>query len=177
MKVCYAALVAAIVVVMGPSAFAQQSAKAISADLAAIMVQEAVAKCRTENSRITAKVVDASNVEKAFLRDEGASTVTVEFAQAKINTVLLTGRASGANPDGMPQIIKGASPKQQVFGGMAAIDSASGKLIHGIDAGGAVPIKIGSELVGVIGVSGATSPATDILCASAAISKIADKLK
>jgi uncharacterized protein GlcG (DUF336 family) len=141
------------------------------------MVQEAVAKCRTEKSRITAKVVDASNVEKAFLRDEGAGAVTVEFAQAKINVVLMTGRASGANPDGMPQILKGASPKQQIFGGMAAVDSASGKLIHGIDAGGAVPIKVGNDLVGVIGVSGATSPATDRLCAQAGVAKVADRLK
>ena len=176
MKVSWAALLAAIVVVTGPNAFAQQSAKTISADLAMAMVQEAVAKCRTEGSKITAKVVDASNLEKAFLRDEGAGAVTVEFAQAKINTVLLTGRGSGANPDGMPQIIKGVSPKQQIFGGMSAID-ASGKLIHAIDAGGAVPIRIGNELVGVIGVSGASSPATDIVCANAGLAKVADKLK
>jgi uncharacterized protein GlcG (DUF336 family) len=103
--------------------------------------------------------------------------VTIEFAQAKINTVLLTGRQSGANADAMPQIIKGANPKQQVFGGMSAIDPATGRLIHAIDAGGAVPIKIGDDLIGVIGVSGASSPLTDRACANAGIAKVSDKLK
>ncbi len=176
MKVCRVALVAAVAIVMSPNAFAQQGTKTLPTDVAALIVQEAVAKCRADGSKITAKVVDASNVEKAFLRDEGAGTVTVEFAQAKINTVLLTGRASGANPDGMPHLIKGASPKQQVYGGMAGID-ASGKLMHGIDAGGGVPIMIGNELVGAVGVSGATSPLADIACAKAGVAKAADKLK
>ena len=98
MKVCRAALVAAIAVVTGSNAFAQQPAKTIPADLAAVMVQEAVLKCRGDGIKITAKVVDASNLEKALLRDDGASPITVEFVQLKINTVLLTGRASGANP-------------------------------------------------------------------------------
>ena len=171
-----AALVAGAVIVTGSNAFAQQAAKALSADVAAIMVQEAVASCRAKGSKITAKVVDASNVEKAFLRDEGAGAVTVEFAQAKINTVLLLGRMSGANPDAMPNIIKGSNPKMSIFGGMSAID-ASGRLMHAIDAGGAVPIMMGNELVGAIGVSGATSPMTDRECANAGIAKVADKLK
>jgi uncharacterized protein GlcG (DUF336 family) len=171
------ALVAAAALVTIQNAFAQQGAKTLSADLAAQMVQAAVAKCRAEGSKITVKVVDASNVEKAFLHDEGAGAVTIEFAQAKINTVLLTGRQSGAKPDAMPELIKGASPKQQIFGGMSAIDPASGKLIHAIDAGGAVPIMSGTDLIGVIGVSGATSPMTDRACATAGIQKVADKLK
>ena len=175
MKVYGAALAAAMTFAMNADAFAQ-SAKTIPTDLAAIMVQEAVAKCRAEGSKITAKVVDASNVEKAFLRDEGAGAVTVEFAQAKINTVLLLGRMSGANPDAMPNVIKGANPKTSIFGGMSAID-ASGRLMHAIDAGGAVPIMIGAELAGVIGVSGATSPLADRACAAAGIAKVADRLK
>ena len=177
MKICCAVIVAAIALVAGPNVSAQQSAKTISADLAAIMVQEAVLKCRADGVRITAKVVDASNLEKALLSDDGAAALTVEFAQAKINTVILTGRPSGAGPGGAPEVIEGASPGMSVFGGMIGIDAATGALIAGVDAGGAVPIKIGNEMVGVIAVSGASSPAKDIECANAALAKVADELK
>ena len=176
MRVCRTAIASAIAVVLSPGVFAQQASKTIPSDLALIMAQEAVASCRAQGSKITVKVVDAANVQKAFLRDEGAGAVTVEFAQAKINTVLLLGRMSGANPDAMPNVIKGVNPKMSIFGGMSAIDG-SGKLMHAIDAGGAVPITIGNDLVGVIGVSGASSPMTDRACANAGIAKVADRLK
>lgn len=176
MNIRRAALAAAIVAITSSHPFAQQ--KTVSADLAAIMVQEAVQKCRADGIKITAKVVDISNVEKAFLRDDGASLVTVEFVQMKINTVLLTGRASGANsPGGAPQMIPGVSPQKPVFGGVVGLDVAAGKVVSGVEAGGAIPIKIGNELVGAIGVSGAPSPDKDTLCASAGLAKVADKLK
>jgi uncharacterized protein GlcG (DUF336 family) len=90
--------------------------------------------------------------------------------------VLLTGRPSGSNPDGAPTIIKGASPKQTAFGAVLGTD-ATGKLIAGLDAGGAIPIMAGNTLIGVIGVGGAPSPAKDLACASAGLAKVADKLK
>ena len=174
MKVCRAALIAAVAVMTDSNAFAQ--AKTVTPEVAKIMVQEAVTKCRAEGAKITAKVVDAANVEKALLRDEGAGAITVEFVQAKINTVILTGRASGG-PGGNPTMIKGVNPKVMVMGAVMGMDMAAGKLISGVEAGGAVPIMIGGEMVGVIGVSGAPSAATDIACANAGIAKVADKLK
>jgi uncharacterized protein GlcG (DUF336 family) len=178
MKVSSAALVAAVVAVSAPLAFAQQATqKTIPADLAAIMVQEAVAKCRADGIKVSAKVVDASNVEKAFLRDDGAGAVTVEFVQAKLNTVILTGRASGTNPGGAPPMIKGANPKVPVFGAVIGLDSGAGKMVAGVEAGGAIPITIGGELAGAIGVSGAPSADKDIACATAGLAKVADRLK
>ena len=173
MNVRSAALVAAIALVTAPNAFAQ--GKTISADLAAIMVQEAVAKCRADGHKISAKVVDATNLEKAFMRDEGAAGMTVDFVQSKINTVILTGRASGSGPGGAPTMIKGATPKTTVMGGVIGLDA--GKIVAGVDVGGAVPIMIGTEMVGAIGVSGAPQAGQDIACANAGIAKVADKLK
>jgi uncharacterized protein GlcG (DUF336 family) len=176
MTIRSAALVAAMVSVMGPQAFAQQAGKTISAELATIMVQEAVAKCRGDGHKISAKVVDAANLDKAFMRDEGAAGLTVDFVQAKINTVILTGRASGG-PGGNPTIIKSAMPKTTVMGGVIGLDPATGKITAGVDAGGAVPIMIGADMVGAIGVSGAPQASADIVCANAGIAKVADKLK
>lgn len=176
MKVCSAAVAAAIAV-MGSHAFAQQSQpKSIPADLAAIMVQEAVAKCRADGIKVTAKVVDASNVEKAFLRDDGAALVTVEFAQMKINSVMLTGRASGSGPAG-PQTLPGTTAQRPILPGMLGLDAAAGKVTVGADVGGAIPIKIGNDLVGAIGISGAPSADKDIACANAGLAKVADRLK
>jgi uncharacterized protein GlcG (DUF336 family) len=175
MKVSVLAAVLAAVVV--PNAFAQQAPPSIPSDLAVMMAQEAVLKCRADGFKVAAMVVDAANVEKAVLRDEGAGAIHIAFAQAKINSVLLTGRPSGSNPDGAPTIIKGSAPKQMAFGGMVGVDAATGRLIAGLDAAGAIPITVGNTVIGVIGVGGAPSPAKDLACANAGLAKVADKLK
>ena len=177
MKLCRVVVVVAMVLIAVPNTFAQQSAKTISAEVALSMVQEAVLKCRADGLKVSAKVVDASNVEKAFLRDDGAGATGVDVTQAKINSVLLTGRPSGLAPGGVPQTIPGAQPKMSVFGGLIGFDGATGRLVAGLDAGGAIPIKIGNDLVGVIAVSGAPTPDKDVACANAALAKVADKLK
>ncbi len=174
-------LVAALAgVAMVSSAFAQQPAAqpapTVPSDLALMMVQEAVLKCRADGFKVAARVVDAANVEKAALREDGAQNIHIEYAQAKINYVLLTGRASGTNPEGAPTTIKGAGPKQSALGGALGTD-ASGKLYAGLDAGGALPIMSGGTMIGVIGVGGAPGPAKDIACAAAGLAKVADKLK
>ena len=170
-------LATVLAVVMVPNAFAQQpAAPSVSADLALAMVQEAVMKCRADGFKVAAKVVDAANVERAALRDDGAMSIHLQFAQSKINSVLLTGRPSGSNPNGAPTMIKGAAPKQTAFGAVLGTD-ASGQLMAGIDAGGAIPIMAGGAMIGVIGVGGAPSPTNDIACASAGLAKVADKLK
>jgi uncharacterized protein GlcG (DUF336 family) len=43
--------------------------------------------------------------------------------------------------------------------------------------GGGVPIRIGKEAIGAVGVSGAVGGDKDEICANAGIAKIADKLK
>src|SRR5688572_15109232 len=161
MKVRRAAIAAAVAVVMGSSVLAQESKKTISADLAAVMVQAAVAKCRADGIKITAKVVDPANVEKALLRDEGASLVTLEIAQMKINAVLLTGRASGTGPSVAPPA-KPAPGQRPTMPAIVSLDPSAGTVTVGFDFGGAVPIKAGSDTIGVIGVSGAPSAEQDV---------------
>lgn len=174
MNIRHAALAAAISAVTVPSAFAQQ--KTLSADLAAIIAQEAVRACRADGVKVSVKVVDAANVEKAFLRDDGAGLITVEFAQMKINAVILTGRPSGSLPN-TPQTLPGTTAQRPILPGMLGLEAAAGKVLVAADVGGAIPIKIGNELIGAIGVSGAPSADKDIACANAGLAKVADKLK
>jgi uncharacterized protein GlcG (DUF336 family) len=46
-----------------------------------------------------------------------------------------------------------------------------------IAAQGALPIKLGDEVIGAVGVSGAPGGEKDEVCAKAGIDKVADQLK
>ncbi len=168
----------AALVLAAATAFAQQPAPAspqLPLDVAEMIAHEAVAKCRADGLKVSVLVVDAANVAKVELRDEGTSQTNLDFAQAKINSVLLTGFPSGLAPGGAPVMVKGATPQKSAYGGMIGV--LGGKLVAGIDAGGAVPIMVGGALAGVVSVSGAPSPAKDRACAEAGIAKVADRLK
>jgi uncharacterized protein GlcG (DUF336 family) len=129
-------------------------------DLAQTLAQEAMAKCRADGYKVSVRVVDYANIEKAFLRDDGAARATVQVATMKANSVMAFGRASGppANlPAGAP------APPPVVPGTTNAI--------------GGVPIKVGDQVIGAISVSGAPGGDKDAACASAALAKVADKLR
>jgi uncharacterized protein GlcG (DUF336 family) len=180
MKVRRAALAAAIAAVMGPHAFAQQSTqRTVPAEIAATLVHEAVLKCRADGYKVTAKVVDASNAQKAFLRDDGAGAVTTEIAQMKINSVLLTGLPSGSPSNvaaSAPPPASAGTSQRRILAAMVSFDPAGG-LTVALPFEGAIPIKVGNELLGVLAVSGAPGGDKDVACANAALAKVADKLK
>lgn len=158
--------------------FAQQPAQPpspLSLDIAETIAHETVAKCRADGLKVAVLVVDAANVTKVALRDEGASQVHLDFAQAKANSVVLTGLPSGLAPGGAAVTIRGATPQKSAFGGMMGL--SGGRLLAGIDAGGAVPVMLGGTLVGVVAVSGAPVAASDRACAEAGIAKVAGRLK
>lgn len=159
-------------------AFAQQAAQPpspLTLDIAETIAHETVARCRADGLKVAVLVLDAANVTKVALRDEGTSQVNLDFAQAKANSVLLTGLPSGLAPGGAPVTVKGATPQKSAYGGMIGV--SGGKLLAGVDAGGAVPIMLGGTMIGVVAVSGAPVAASDRACAEAGIAKVADRLK
>ena len=164
-----------VMILFGATTASALPPDALTADVALGMAQEAMLRCRADGFAVAVKVVDAGNVERAVVRDEGAGNLNIEYAQAKINAVLLTGRPSGSRPGGAPQVIEGAP--RGVYGGMIGADGKTGHLLAGIDAGGAVPIRVGADVVGVIGVSGAPSPTRDTACATAGVAKFAERMK
>ena len=154
MRFTHAACAALSAVVLTTTASAQTHT--LATDVAETIAKEAVATCSAQGVKATVKVVDAGNMQKAMAKAEGSTPLGPEFAQAKINTVILTGQPSGG--PGAPPTVKGANPKVMVFTGVVGVDGANGKLIYGISAGGAIPITVGNEMIGVVGVSGAPSP-------------------
>jgi len=134
--------------------------KVLTVDVAQTIAQEAMAKCRADGYKVSVRVVDHANIEKAFVRDDGAGMATVQVATMKANSVMAFGRPSGPPPN----LPAGAPVPAPVVPGT-------------INAMGGVPIKVGDQVIGAVAVSGAPGGDKDAACANAALTKVADKLK
>jgi uncharacterized protein GlcG (DUF336 family) len=161
MKLTTLAVFAATAVNLAPIAFAQlPSTKVLTMDVAQTIAQEAMAKCRADGYKVTVLVVDGLNAPKALLRDDGAGAATTEVAKMKATATMLYNRPSG--------------PPQPLPPGTAAPPAT----IPGtINAQGGVPIKVGVYTIGAVAVSGAPGGDKDAACATAALAKVADKLR
>jgi uncharacterized protein GlcG (DUF336 family) len=134
----------------------------IPAALAAEAAMEAVASCAKQGYRETAVVVDADGTHQAEVRGDGAGIHTLDSANDKAYTAV-TFRS-----DTLPLAERAKEP-----GGIVILS----KLPHVMFFGGGVVIKIGEEVVGAIGASGAPGAQLDENCARAGLKKIQDRLK
>jgi uncharacterized protein GlcG (DUF336 family) len=150
-------VLAAVAAAFSSTASAQ---KVVTLDMAQTMAQEAMATCRTNGFKVTVLVVDALNMPKALLRDDGATASTTEMAKMKATATMLYNRPSGPAQPPPP----GTPAPPAVIAGT-------------VNAQGAVPIKAGDMTIGAIAVSGAPGGDKDAVCANAGIAKVADKLK
>ena len=156
-----AVVLAAAIAALSTSAFAQlPTSRVLTLDVAQIIAQEAMARCRTDGYKVTVLVVDGLNAPKAMIRDDGATASTTEVAKMKATATMLYNRPSG--PATPPPAGTAAPP--------ATIPGT-------INAQGGVPIKVGDVTIGAVAVSGAPGGDKDAACASAGITKAADKLK
>ena len=133
--------------------------KALSLDAAQAIAHGAVEKCRADGYRVSVTVIDSGAALKAFLRDDGSGPHTIDFSRRKAYSALTfkrtsaeTGKAWAANP-----------PAPNIEGT--------------VGTAGGVPIKVGNEVIGAVGVSGAPGGDKDEACANAGIAKIAEQLK
>src|SRR5471032_2506690 len=132
----------------------------IPAALAMEAASEAVAACARQGYRETAAVLDADGATIAALRGDGAGIHTLDSAHDKAYT-----SASFKNDT----IALEEMGKNQI--------AALAKLPHVLFFGGGVVIKMGDEVVGAIGASGAPGAKLDDNCARAGLEKIRDRLK
>jgi uncharacterized protein GlcG (DUF336 family) len=146
---------------------AQASAQAVlpghllSAEAANAMVMAALAECQKNSYRVSAAVVDRSGNLLAFIHDPIAGPHTADSSRRKAFTAATFGMTSAA------------------FATLTANPAAAGlKDLTGVFAlAGGVPIKLGNEVLGGIGVGGAPGGDKDEACASAGLAKVADQLK
>jgi uncharacterized protein GlcG (DUF336 family) len=137
-------------------------ARGPSLDVAIAGVQAAIAACAAQGLKVTAVVADSSGALKAGMVSDGVNAMTARFALGKIATV-----------------IDFKKPSSEVAAQAKADPEFAAKLKANpnyFPLPGAVPLRVGDEIIGAIAVSGATGE-QDEACAIAAAEKIKSQLK
>jgi uncharacterized protein GlcG (DUF336 family) len=152
---------AMFVVAAQASAQGVMASHLLTAAAANAMVMAALAQCQKDGYRVSAAVVDRGGNLLAFVRDPTAGPHTAESSRRKAFTAATFGMTSAA------------------FATLTANPAAAGlKDLTGVFAlAGGVPIKLGNDVLGGIGVGGAPGGEKDEACASAGLANVADQLK
>jgi uncharacterized protein GlcG (DUF336 family) len=134
----------------------------ISYDMALVMATTAIERCRNQGFKIGVSVVDRGGHVLVTLRDHGAAHHTVELAQRKAYTSRVFRQTTRAFSQRLLD-----SPISRGLGTTTGVVATLGGL----------PIKIGEETIGGIGVSGAPGGENDEACAQAGLDSVADHLR
>jgi uncharacterized protein GlcG (DUF336 family) len=156
----FAALAVAVLVATPASAQGVVTQKNISLALAQDIANAAIAQCRAIGYHASVSVVDRDGIPIVLLHDDGAGLSTNEGADRKAFTAASFKAPSAAFVKRMQD--QPASVGSRHYTRVLAL------------AGG-LPIKVGDEVIGAVGVSG--TPGRDDECAQAGINKVADQLK
>jgi uncharacterized protein GlcG (DUF336 family) len=155
------ALVGATVILGTPAQAELVTHKDLSAAMALTIAQTAMATCTTTGYHVSVTVLGRNAEVIVQLRGDGASPHTFENSFRKAYTSRTFRIASG-------EIAKRFKGDPSYF----AIH-----LTNVIPAQGALPIKVGDDVVGAVGVSGSPGGEKDEVCAQAGIDKVAGELK
>ena len=130
----------------------------VSVHMALTIAETALAEC---GSHVTVAVLDRVGRMRVFLQGDGASPHNIELARRKAYTAVTFGRTS----------LEWAQRTETRNQGQRALTDV-------ITQQGGVPIKVGDETIGAVGLSGAPKGgAQEEACGRAGIAKVADQLK
>ena len=156
-------LACALIALAAGSAQAQDTAaeRTVGLKLAAEMAAAAVEDCSSKGYNTVAVVVDRSGYVKALMRADNARPHAIDIATRKAHTAAMLGYETRILAE---NIGKGVTP--------ASITNTPGftSLLGGF------PIKIGNEVIGGIGVSGAPGGPLDAACVETAFKKVQGRL-
>lgn len=146
----------------GAQAQAVRTEKNMSLELANQLAAASVAACAANGHAVAATVVDRAGTVRAVQRADNAGPHTLAASQQKAftsasakNTTLAIMEAAQKNP------------------GAANLVNIPGYLL----LGGGVPVKVGNEVIGAVGIGGAPAGNLDEQCALAALDKVKELLK
>ena len=146
----------------GVQAQSVRTERNVSLALAGQIATEAVNACAANGYAVAATVVDRAGTVRAVMRADYAGPHTLDASQQKAwtsasakNTTLAMMEGSQKNP------------------AAANLVNIPGFLL----LGGGVPIKVGNETIGAVGVGGAPGGHLDEQCAVAAIDKVKGQLQ
>jgi uncharacterized protein GlcG (DUF336 family) len=136
------------------------SEKNISLTMAQTIANAALAQCQSMGFKVSVTVVDRAGLALVMLRGDGAGLHTPEGSDRKAFTARTFSRPS-------------AEFAKRMLDDPASVGSRSYTRVLAL--GGGLPIKVGDDVIGAVGVSG--SPGKDDVCSQAGIDKVADQLK
>jgi len=135
--------------------------KSIPLAMAQTIANAALAQCESMGFKVAVTVVDRGGLAIVMLRGDGAGLHTPEGSDRKAYTARTFSQPSAAFA-------------KRVFDDPAG-SAGSLQYTRVLALPGGLPIKVGNEVVGAVGVSG--SPGKDDVCSQAGIDKVADQLK
>ena len=135
--------------------------KDISLAMATTIARTAMETCKAQGYNVSVHVLGREGQVILGVRNEAAGLITYENSMKKAYTSRTFSRASGE----FAESVKGNPNAGALF------------LTNITPAQGALPIKIGNETIGAVGVSGAPGGEKDEACAKAGIEKVAADLQ
>jgi uncharacterized protein GlcG (DUF336 family) len=156
----FASLAVAAVLASPAGAQGVVTQKNITLELAQAIANAAIAQCRTMGYKASVTVVDREGLALVMLHDDGAGLTTQEGSDRKAFTARAFGQPSA-------DFVKRLQDRPDTVG--------SRHYTRVLALAGGLPIKVGNDIVGAVGVSG--TPGKDDVCAQAGIDKVADQLK
>lgn len=138
------------------------SQRTLGLELANRLAADAVQACAEKGCAVSATVVDRAGIVRAVQRADNAGPHTLAASQQKAFT-----SASARNAT---QAMMEAAQKNP---GAANLTDIPGFLL----LGGGVPVRVGDEVIGAIGIGGAPGGHLDEQCALAAVAASAELLK
>jgi uncharacterized protein GlcG (DUF336 family) len=134
--------------------------KDLTTAIAMTMAETAIQTCKTQGYNVSANVVGRTGQVLVAMRGDNTGPHTLENSMKKAYTANAQRRPSGEYAKAVQ-----ANPRGGVL------------LTNLVPAQGALPIKVGEDTIGAIGVSGAPGGDKDEACAKAGIDKVAADLK
>ena len=161
-RIALAALVALNLAAPLAQAQAVRTEKNMSLELANQLAAASVAACAANGYAVTATVVDRAGSVRAVQHADNAGPHTLAASEQKAFTSASAKNTTLAMMEGAQ---KNPSAANLVY--------IPGFLL----VGGGVPVKVGNEVIGAVGVGGAPGGHLDEQCAMAALDKVKDLLK
>jgi len=134
--------------------------KNVSVAMAQTIAAAALAQCQSMGFKVAVAVVDRGGQTIVMMRGDGAGLHTPEGAERKAYTARTFSQPSA-------DFVKRLVDRPDTVG--------SRQYTRVLALAGGLPIKVGNEVIGAVGVSG--SPGKDDVCSQAGIDKVADQLK
>lgn len=144
------------------SAQAVRTERNMSLELANQIAGATVAACSANGHAVTATVVDRAGTVRAVHRADTAGPHTLEASRLKAYT--------SASAKNSTLAMMEAAQKNPAAANLVNIP---GYLL----LGGGVPVKVGNDVIGAVGVGGAPGGHLDEQCAVTALAKVQDQLK